>query len=136
MLPLPRPEFLDEDAALDWWEEKVAGFYEQMGATVNAAALTRTIVADLREIRRRTEEATVSLTAAALATGYSADHLARLVKTGKLTNHGRKHAPRVKVSECPRKPAIAATDGQRYNADTDALSLVGSRRLRRIDNAS
>jgi hypothetical protein len=82
------------------------------------------------------EEPTVSLAAASERTGYSADHLDRLIKSGRLTDYGRKHPPRVKVLECPRKVSLASADGQRYNADTDARSLVGSRRIRGIRNAS
>jgi hypothetical protein len=76
------------------------------------------------------EEPTVSLAAASERTGYNADHLARLI------DYGRKHAPPVKVSECPKKVSVASADGQQYNADTDARSLVGSRRIRGISNAS
>jgi hypothetical protein len=82
------------------------------------------------------EKPTVSLAAASERTGYSADHLDRLIKSGRLTDYGRKHPPRVKVLECPRKVSLASADGQRYNADTDARSLVGSRRIRGIRNAS
>jgi hypothetical protein len=80
------------------------------------------------------EEPTVSLAAASERTGYSPDHLARPIESGRLTDYGRK--PRVKVSECPRKVSVASADGQRYNANTDARSLVGSRRIRGISNAS
>lgn len=82
------------------------------------------------------EEPTISLAAASERTGYSADPLARLIKSGRLTDYGRKHAPRVKVSACPKKVSVASADGQQYNADTDARSLVGSRRIRGIINAS
>ena len=82
------------------------------------------------------EEPTVSLAVAPERTGYSRDHLARPIKPGRLTDYGRKHAPRVKVSECPKKVSVASADGQQYNADTDARSLVGSRRIRGISNAS
>lgn len=55
----------------------------------------------------------LTLTAAAAECGYTADHLGRLVKTGKLPNHGADNAPpRVKRSELPRRktrPASATT---------------------------
>ena len=35
-LPLPRSEVMDEDAALAWWSDTVAAFYESTSATVNA----------------------------------------------------------------------------------------------------
>lgn len=36
--------------------------------------------------------------------GYSRDHLRRLVREGRLTNMGRKHAPRVRRGDLPRRP--------------------------------
>jgi hypothetical protein len=36
-------------------------------------------------------------------TGYSADHLGRLIREGKLANHGRPNAPRVRAADLPRK---------------------------------
>jgi hypothetical protein len=47
----------------------------------------------------------LTLQAAARESGYSADHLGRLIRSGRLTNHGREHAPKVKRCELPRKPA-------------------------------
>lgn len=105
MLPLPRTEVLDEDAALDWWESQVAPFYERMHATVDAAALTRTIVADLRSIREATSSATLSLTEAAAESGYSSKQIGRWVKDGKIPNVGTPARPRVKRADimCHKK---------------------------------
>jgi hypothetical protein len=107
------------------WESR-RGELARLHAQVDGAALVEEFLSDLEAMAA--DEQPVTLTRAAAVTGYSADHLSRLIKSGKLKDHGRKHAPRVKVSECPRKPAIAAIAGQQYNANTDALSLVGSRR--------
>ena len=121
-LPLPRetaPRNLDE--CLTWWTDVVAPFIAAVGGQPGSVALINTIVADVRSFAD--SEQPVTLTRAAALTGFSADHLGRLIKFGRLTNHGRKHAPRVKLSECPRKPAIASSAGPRYNVETDALSL-------------
>jgi hypothetical protein len=45
----------------------------------------------------------LTLADAALASGYSADHLGRLVRRGKLPNHGRPNAPRVRPADLPYK---------------------------------
>jgi hypothetical protein len=47
----------------------------------------------------------LTLQAAARETGYSADHLGRLIRAGKLENHGREHAPKVRRGDLPRKAA-------------------------------
>lgn len=46
---------------------------------------------------------TLNLTEAARESGYSADHLARLVKGGKIPNAGSKHRPRIRRANLPRK---------------------------------
>ena len=98
----------------------------RLRSTVDAASLIEEFLTDLESLAGL--ESPVTLSEASRQTGYSADHLARLIKNKKLTDHGRKHAPRVKVSECPRKTTLAKVNGIAYNADTDARSLVGSRR--------
>lgn len=45
----------------------------------------------------------LNLTQAALRSGYSADALGRMIREGRLTNYGRKNAPRVRVCDLPRK---------------------------------
>ena len=48
-------------------------------------------------------EATLSLVEAASESGYSADHLGRLVRDGKIPNAGRPGAPRIARKHLPRK---------------------------------
>ncbi len=50
-----------------------------------------------------TDDELLSLTDAAARCGYSADHLGALIRASKIRNYGRKNAPRVKLSELPRK---------------------------------
>jgi hypothetical protein len=49
----------------------------------------------------------LTLRDAAAFSGYSADHLGRLIRSGRLTNYGRSHSPRLRRSELPRKPSVA-----------------------------
>jgi hypothetical protein len=50
----------------------------------------------------------LTLQEAAEVSGYSADHLGRLIRTGKLTSYGRPHSPRLRRSELPRKASAVA----------------------------
>lgn len=56
-------------------------------------------------------EELLSLRAAALATGYSADWIGRLVKSGKLRNHGTAHRPKVRRGDLSVKPAHLMRSG-------------------------
>lgn len=49
----------------------------------------------------------LTLDGAAAASGYSADHLGRLVRAGRLRDVGRLWAPRILRGELPRKPRCA-----------------------------
>ena len=49
------------------------------------------------------DDATYSLTEAARESGYSREHLGRLVRDGKIPNAGRPGAPRIARRDLPRK---------------------------------
>ena len=51
------------------------------------------------------DETTYSLVEASRESGYSADHLGRLVRDGKIPNAGRPGAPRIARRDLPRKAA-------------------------------
>jgi hypothetical protein len=51
----------------------------------------------------------LTIARAAAESGYSADHLERLLRDGRLPNVGRKHAPRVRRVDLPRKPNATST---------------------------
>ena len=48
----------------------------------------------------------LTLTDAAAVCGFSPDHLGRLVRSGKVPNYGRPHAPRVRLADVPRKATV------------------------------
>jgi hypothetical protein len=125
MIWFPSNEITDEDAALDWWEFQFAPACKAMVASVDAATLTKSIVASLRGIREDSLEAPMTLTEAAVCTGYSADHIGRLVRQGKIRNLGRKGAPRVRVRDLPRRVGyqLAPANSKSYDPITDARSL-------------
>lgn len=126
MIPFPSEEIHDEDAALDWWEQKFAAGCDSMGVQANAAALVRALVTSLREIRAESEARPITLADASEKSGYSIDHLARLVRQHKLRNFGKPGSPRVLAADLPRKAAavqVAASPRESYNPVSDARSL-------------
>ena len=51
---------------------------------------------------------TVSIKEAAALGGFSADHIQRLVASGRIENVGRKGRPRIRREDVPTKPGYAA----------------------------
>ena len=88
------------------WEPRAAE-YEQVGAQVSGATLCRTFLQDLACVRTANEYRVLSLAEAAACSRYSAAHLARLVKQGKLRTL-RPPESRGRLSfrqgDLPRKP--------------------------------
>lgn len=54
-------------------------------------------------LRERANEV-LNMREAARESGYHEDHLARLVKAGKIPNAGKRGAPKIRRGELPRKP--------------------------------
>jgi hypothetical protein len=91
---------LDEFRTL--WTQRRDDF-ARFRAQIDAVTLIDQLLADLDEATRDQHARLLTLTQAAHACGYSADHLGRLVRAGQLTNHGRRHAPRVRLGDLPRR---------------------------------
>ena len=72
------------------------------GGEPPAVALER-CAADLEATLVERDETTFSLVEASRESGYSADHLGRLVRDGKIPNAGRPGAPRIALRDLPRK---------------------------------
>lgn len=119
----------EEEAALRWWEEEFATKCESLGVQANAANLVRAVVRSLRNVRTAESDKLLTLPEAAIRTGYSPDHIGRLIREGKLDNAGRKNAPRVRAADLVRqlKPKLAAASARSYDPLTDARSLRSRR---------
>lgn len=63
----------------------------RLSALVDGATLLDEVLVDLEDAADA--EPLVSLTAAAPLTGYTADHLSRLIRHGSLTSYGKKGRP-------------------------------------------
>lgn len=69
------------------------------------------------------DNAVLSLADAARASGYSVDHLSRLIRDGKIPNAGRTHAPAIRRCDLPYKPGSRG-DGQRHPSPTDSRTQI------------
>ena len=72
------------------------------GGEMPATAL-ESCAAELEATLVERDETTFSLVEAATESGYSADHLGRLARDGRIPNAGRPGAPRIARTHLPRK---------------------------------
>ena len=83
------------------WRRKAKAL-RRYGGETPAVVLDR-CAEDLESTLRERDETTLSIVEAARESGYSADHLGRLVRDGKIPNAGRPGAPRIARVHLPRK---------------------------------
>jgi len=78
------------------------------------------------QVKHRTawEDTPLNLQQAAEESGYSADHLGRLVKDGEIPNAGRTKAPRILRKDLPRKPGVGLTPPPLRLHGPDARSVL------------
>lgn len=77
--------------------------YKRVGASINGALVCQEFLTDLSLVEAAELEPAFKVRAAASRTGYSEDHLGRLVRQGKIPNVGRPGAPLVRLSDIPTK---------------------------------
>ena len=83
---------------------------------------------DLSAELAREDERLLTLQEASRTSGYTADHLARLVRQGTIPNAGRRHAPRIRSADLPRRAPVAPRPPSRYDPAADARELLSARR--------
>lgn len=101
----------------------------QWAAANEVATAWEAAASELEAALAKSEEQLLNLQAAAAESGYSAEHLGRLVREGRIPNAGRPNAPRIRLRDLPRKPGfVPALNGngqQPYAAKGEiARSLV------------
>jgi hypothetical protein len=90
-----------------------------------AAVAWEAAAAELDEALRACADEELTLSEAAEVSGYSERRIRELVAGGDIPNAGRKHRPRVRRGDLPRRPSKAnPTD---YDAVTDAARLLRHR---------
>jgi hypothetical protein len=92
------------------WEAD-AETLRRRGATAQAEVL-ESVLADFDAAWTILQAEAVSLAEGARVSGYTADHLSRLMREGKLRNVGRPGAPRVRLTDLPRKPDVSGAPRQ------------------------
>lgn len=107
---------------LDQWRD-TATKLRAYGAESQAATVER-CAEELESTLHARAEAPLTLQQAAAIGGYSVDHLARLVRTGKLRNAGRAGAPRIARRDVPVKPDWVAPT--RPSRDVSRTQIVRS----------
>jgi hypothetical protein len=96
------PGFDAMDALVSAWRARAEGLRPYAPA---AAAAFECAAEDLEQQVAGAAMEALSLTQAAVESGYSADHLGRLVAKGQIPNAGRPNAPRILRRDLPRKAA-------------------------------
>jgi hypothetical protein len=122
------------DALITRWREQAVAL-RRYAAAGQAEALEQ-CAAELEAALDQLDGELITLATAATECGYSADHLGRLIRSGRLTNHGRDHAPRVRRGELPRKAHRRQTTPLRTtepSPDMEALTrdIIVSKQPRR-----
>lgn len=114
------------------WQTRQAEL-ERLHAQVDGATVCRELLQDFERFRAGEAEELLNLCDAARLSGYSEDHLGKLVRAGKIPNAGRAGSPRIRRADLPRRPTrVAPKAGQFYDPDADARSLA----IRRKEMAS
>ena len=86
---------------LDAWLKQAEALRHYGGD--NLAVVLERCADELEATLRKRDETTLTLTDAARESGYTREHLGRLVRDGKIPNAGRPGAPRIARRHLPRK---------------------------------
>ena len=89
------------------WREK-AKLFRQHGHEATARTY-EVCSAELEAAVRGGAHELLDLKEAARESGYSADHLGRLVRDGKIPNAGRRNAPKIRRIDLPRRPEVTSS---------------------------
>ena len=93
---------------IERWRREAELFHRR--GMPEAATMAESYADELEVNLRNAAQATVKLADAARISGYTADHIGRLIREGDLENIGRKNAPRVRIMDLPRKPGCLTSD--------------------------
>lgn len=127
-LAFQRPETTSSrNEILARWEARKAE-WGRLHVQVDGEAVAEQVLSDIEALLSARDEQVLTLTAASKISGYSVDHLSRLVRAGTIRNAGRKSAPRIARHDLPLRPLRLVTDDTKaYDVASDARSLRARR---------
>jgi len=104
-----------EALAKDWRSR--AGKLRDWAAAEEVAHAWEEAARELESVLAAEEQELLNLQQASHRSGYSPDHLGRLIREGKLPNSGRVNAPKIRIGDLPRKPGgiLAVAAGEQTN---------------------
>ena len=85
------------------WSGVAAGL-KRYSSQVDGAALLAEVLSDVETLFRTEESEELTIGEAAEASGYSRDHISRLVRRGAIRNVAARHRPRIRRGDMPSKP--------------------------------
>jgi hypothetical protein len=108
------------------WSDE-AETLRRLGAHVDGALLIDAILADLSALDRANASEALTLELASRESGYTADHLGKLLRAGTIPNAGRKNAPRILRRHLPLKPSAL-----RYQRSNAQLAIATPGQIARV----
>ena len=118
-----------EGLPADW--RKRAKALRRYGGETPATAIEQ-CADDLEATLVERDETTFSLVEASRESGYSADHLGRLVRDGKIPNSGRPGAPRIALKDLPLKAHMPSKPQQRLAEEPRSRQLSNTQIVQSI----
>lgn len=119
---------MTRDELLTKWERE-SDTMRRRGIMVPGATLCDEILRDIEAAFEAEAESLLTLEEGSAQSGYSVDHLGKLLREGKLPNAGRKGSPRIRARDLPRKPGKLERQGPGlYDPATDARALSDRQR--------
>lgn len=104
--------------------------WSRLGAQVDGGAICQEVVSDLELLWATEDAAELDLEEAAALSGYSSDHLRRLVRTRKLACVRRGHRMYFRTGDLPRKSVqVAELSIGAYNPVADARQVAAQRNM-------
>lgn len=106
-------------ALVDKWRAEV-GNLSSLYFDERVSRIVSRLADELSEALESDNNELLTLEQAATESGYSSEHLGRMVRTGKLANAGRSRSPRIRRAELPFKTS-------RLRADESSLNIASGR---------